>query len=234
MAKTGVRAKKPLVILDFDGTLARVVPNPAQAKISAKTKAELEKIACVAKVVILTGRPRDFVQRQLVGAGGIRVIGLHGNEGLVKTRAMADLENEAAKFAKGIRGVVMESKKSGFALHFRKSGMREAKIMMALSSLLDKANKCSRMIRGRKCIEFLPKKAKTKSQVLWGIAAGNRNRRIVFVGDDYSDGEAIRKASTLPNFQGALIKSHETRMKGVRKISGRMLFQFLKHELAWG
>jgi len=67
MAKTGVRAKKPLVILDFDGTLARVVPNPAQAKISAKTKAELEKIACVAKVVILTGRPRDFVQRQLVG-----------------------------------------------------------------------------------------------------------------------------------------------------------------------
>lgn len=57
------RAKKPLLILDYDGTLTPIVTRPKDALLDENTRELLQKLlARGAKIVIVSGQPIDFFE----------------------------------------------------------------------------------------------------------------------------------------------------------------------------
>ncbi len=93
------KARRVALFLDFDGTLAPVVPMPRDAQIPAATKIILRRLLRnpnVALTVISGRRRKDLMQRAAVA--GLRYLGLYGWERsdrqrgsrVVNTRIAAD------------------------------------------------------------------------------------------------------------------------------------------------
>ena len=74
-------AEHLLLMLDFDGTLAPIVPHPPDARIPAETRGILRALAHCPRVTmaIVSGRSAGDV-RSLAGLGGIHYFGSHGRE----------------------------------------------------------------------------------------------------------------------------------------------------------
>lgn len=214
---------KPLVILDFDGTLAPIVPDPEKARIGQNDLENLRKLTKKAEVEILTGRPASFVKRQIRGLK-IRVLGLHGNRANRASPGIAGLKKRAIRLFGMERGVV-EEKPLGFTLHYRNA----PKLKRSLSRFAKTAGKNISVLEGRKSFEFLPASMRVKAGTMEVISKRNKNRRILFIGDDHSDLEAILRMKKYPNFTGALVKSKEVYSKGTKRISRSELFHFIEN-----
>lgn len=227
-------AKRPLVVFDFDGTLSPIAKHPKDAKVPEAGKRRLRKIALAADIIILTGRSSRFVRARLAGIRGMKIIGLHGNEGMQKTRLLSALEKEARKVAAKVPGVLVEKKPSGFTLHYRNAGIGEQEAEKMLSPLFLKAQGEAKVIKGRKCFEFLPKGASTKSTALARLSLENPQRRVVFIGDDESDLAAIENASALPNFTGAIVESEEIDAGRAKRVHREGIYAFVEKTIAWG
>ncbi|HQT45220.1 MAG TPA: hypothetical protein PLO51_04520 [Candidatus Micrarchaeota archaeon] len=89
----------------------------------------------------------------------------------------------------------------------------------------------AKALAGRKAMEFLPPGAKTKADALAAILRKNRQRLVIYAGDDQSDAKAILRASRNRNFTGALVRSGEVRAGGIRQISRNGLFRFIAKAL---
>src|SRR5690606_39703987 len=66
--------RKPLLILDYDGTLSPIVPDPDKAVLSAQMKDVLVSLAKLVSVAVISGRDRADVEqkvglKQLIYAG---------------------------------------------------------------------------------------------------------------------------------------------------------------------
>ncbi len=219
---------RPLVVLDFDGTLARIARNPPDARISAPNRRELASVAERSRVIILTGRPSSFVKRQLGGVPA-RVIGLHGNARLKAGKEMRVLQVSLRKLLSKFSGVLFEKKPVGFTVHYRNaaSGKRPA-VEALIAGFARRSGKSCTVVRGRKCYEFLPPCAMTKKKVLASLVCSVPRRNVLFIGDDYSDYEAIVAAGAQKVFTGAMVESGETRFFGVKTIKRRVLFPFIR------
>lgn len=71
--------KGPLLAFDFDGTLAALTPYPDRARLAARTRRLLARVAARHPVVVISGRKRADVERRL---DGIPIAGVTGNHGL--------------------------------------------------------------------------------------------------------------------------------------------------------
>jgi len=229
MAKSRGAAQKPLVILDFDGTLAPIVPNPEDARIGRGTLRKLFALSKKADLAILTGRPKDFVLRQLGGVR-VRVIGLHGNRQSRMEAGMLKLLALAKKRFARVGGVRIEKKPTGFAVHYRNvTKAKRAGVEHSIRRFAKGAD--AKVLGGRRAIEFLPPGSKAKADSLAGIVQKNSGRLVLYIGDDQSDAEAILRARRRRNFQGALIRSSEVRARGIKKISRSELFKFIANRI---
>ncbi len=214
--------KKPLVILDFDGTLAPIVSDPENARIDAENLENLQKVSKEAKVAILTGRPASFVKRQV--GPKIRVLGLHGNKTDAMDQGIEGLKKRAIRLFGKNQGVV-EEKPLGFALHYRNAPT----LKRSLARFAKTAGKGIRVLKGRKAFEFLPASVRVKAETLESIVKRNPKRRVLFIGDDNSDLEGILRMQKYPNFTGVLVKSREVSPKGAKTISRSELFSFIEN-----
>ncbi|MDR1118477.1 MAG: hypothetical protein LBL01_04175 [Bifidobacteriaceae bacterium] len=77
-----VAAKRLVVALDFDGTLAPLVPNPDDARVLPEAAAALRRIAAAPGVVLalVSGRPAADLARLALPPDGTVLIGSHGAE----------------------------------------------------------------------------------------------------------------------------------------------------------
>jgi trehalose-phosphatase len=121
------KARRVALFLDFDGTLAPVVPMPHDARIPAATKITLRRLLRnpnVALTVISGRRRRDLMQRAAVA--GLRYLGLYGWERSNRQRGsrvvkralqqmLPDLERDLAHLC----GVWLENKNMSISIHFR-------------------------------------------------------------------------------------------------------------------
>jgi len=217
---------KPLIILDFDGTLAPIVSTPKHARATPYTLRKLQEFSKRADIIILTGRPRAFVKKQISNLR-VRVIGIHGNREKSGWKKGAGLFLLAKRKFNPMKGIMVEKKPMGFAVHYRNvAKSMQGKIERSIRIFTKTAN--ATVVEGRKCFEFLPLGAKKKSDVLLEIIRRNKGRCVLFIGDDQSDAEAVHRAKQHGNFIGILIKSNEVRAKGIRKINRRNLFSFME------
>jgi trehalose 6-phosphate phosphatase len=186
--------KRPLLVFDYDGTLAPIVSDTDKAFMRASTKRLLIQLSRVAPVAVITGRSRMDVAKFLKGVRLRGIVGNHGYEGVPgeNKQALRKLKKivgswipEFASVAKEFPGTWVESKGFSLSVHYRdaKDG---AKVRAAL---IKRARdlKVPRSIEGKGILNVLPSKGVHKGTGLAGLMRGLKFSSAVFLGDDLTD-----------------------------------------------
>lgn len=193
-----------LLGLDFDGTLSEIVDSPGKAVLSPDTRRLLRALVRRSdiKVAVLSGRALEDIKKR-VGLPGVYYAGNHGLQidgpGLQWTHPHAD-ELDHARWRpleedlKDIPGALIERKRLGMAVHYRKVPRRFVRrladrVRVRFAALRDKF----RILHGKKTYDI-------RSSVPWnkGHALGAIRDRLpggwmgVFIGDDRTDEEGFR------------------------------------------
>lgn len=178
-----------LLALDFDGTLAPIVSDPARAAMRSSTRRLLRRLAARHPWVVISGRARADLLPRVRGTGAAEVIGNHGSEpwqasaGARRTvrRWTAELERRLG----GLPGVTVEDKGLSIAVHYRRSPRRREahERVLAAAARLGGA----RLVEGRLALNLLPPGAPHKGLALERARARFACDTAVFVGDDQTD-----------------------------------------------
>ena len=187
---------RPLLFLDYDGTLAPLVDDPAAARPHPAVPDLVAALADAHPVVVVTGRDLAALGRLLPVP--VRAVGLHGVEegtlgGAVQRTALeahaAGLARLRAAVPDGA-GIVLEDKGAGFAVHYR-AAPDEAAARAALDLWAAGAPDGLVPIWGKKVVELRPEGV-SKGTAVARLAAEHPDRTPVYLGDDVTDEDAFR------------------------------------------
>jgi len=200
-----------LVALDFDGTLAPIVPDPMDARAHPGAPAALRRLSGrIGTLAVITGRPAA-VAVELGGLGdvpGIVVLGHYGVErwesgvlsapatppGLAKARA----ELPTVLAAAGAHpGTWIEDKGRSLAVHTRRADDPDGALALIRAPLTALAERTGLVEEpGRMVIELRPP-GMDKGAALTNLVAERRSRAVLFCGDDLGDLAAFRTVREL-------------------------------------
>jgi alpha,alpha-trehalase len=200
-----VAARRPAVLLDFDGTLTAIVDEPNSASIDQAATKALKALAAQCDVAVVSGRDlTDLTSR--VGLPNIWYAGGHGFETAApdgtrhhheSAEAMVGvLEQLAAelrdRFAL-LDGVFVEHKRYAVAVHYRKASPESVR---EVTATVHTVGQCAglRVTNGRRLIELRPNIAWDKGKALKWIVhriAGSDPVLPIYIGDDLSDEDAF-------------------------------------------
>ncbi|WP_281180009.1 trehalose-phosphatase [Nocardia amamiensis] len=195
--------QKAAVLLDFDGTLAEIVADPAAAKPVDGAAAALAELAAQCPVAVISGRdPTDL--RERVGVGGIWYAGSHGFDLMAPdgTRHLHDAApgaEEALVRAAGelrrrlgdITGVLVEHKRFAVAVHYRNVAAEDVGRVVAA---VHEARRAAglRVTHGRRVAELRPDVDWDKGTALrWIIGHLTATVLPIYLGDDLTDEDAF-------------------------------------------
>ncbi|MGH2729544.1 MAG: trehalose-phosphatase [Actinomycetota bacterium] len=189
------------LFLDFDGTLAEIVPLPSDARPLPGVGSLLKRLGKkFAVVAIVSGRSA----RQLLDwlGGGVEIWGVHGAERVVgdevvlvgRAEAYSELmaqvraEAEAELAELGVPGTFIEDKTTVFNLHFR-TAPNVAEAWHLLGALADKlaARHGLTPVEGRHSFELRPPADFSKAAVVLERTREAGLESVAFVGDDRVD-----------------------------------------------
>lgn len=201
---------KPVIFLDYDGTLTPIVDRPELAVLDDKTRATLAQLATHYTVAIISGRDRHDVEH-LVGLENLIYAGSHGFD--IKGPEGLRMENEQAeevipaldraeKLLKEklvqVDGVLVERKRYAIAVHYRlvADSQLEA-VSAAVDSAIADVAPTLRRAGGKKIFELRPSLPWDKGQALiWLLNALEPNRPSamvpLYLGDDETDEDAFK------------------------------------------
>jgi trehalose 6-phosphate phosphatase len=202
-----VLALKPLLAFDFDGTLAPIVAQPEDARVSTAVAQQLKQLAQLRPVAIITGRSISDVTPRL-GFTAHYVIGNHGAEDLWMPKFQTDpqawdqlrehLHQHHATLQKF--GVTLEDKNLSLALHYRLARDR-TQALDCIERTLDGWMQNSTYPEARfktfggKCVvNVISSQAPDKGDALHRLVQRTSTQAAVFVGDDLNDESAFEQA----------------------------------------
>ena len=205
------RAGRAALCLDFDGTLAPIVDDPAAAAPLPGVPALLERLAGrFAAVALVSGRPARWLADR-VAAAGVHYLGLYGMEEIhrgelsvapeaeaVRPSVRAALAELAADPVVAASGAHLEDKGISIGVHLRRvadparwSGPVEAAARAAAERHgLD-------LQPGRLVVELRPAAALDKGTAVRKVAGDARAELVVAAGDDRGDLAAFRAVEEL-------------------------------------
>ncbi|MCU1570950.1 MAG: trehalose phosphatase [Naasia sp.] len=199
------RTPRLLVALDFDGTLAPVVDDPAKARALPEARAAARRLADLpgTRVALVSGRSMESLE-EVAGAGDdVLLVGSHGVE--VRLDSPDDVftldEDEQAQL--GLLGSVLdqvadsmdevwvEAKPAGFALHTRLATDKNSRIahLVALSEARAEVNDVT-VRRGKDVLEFSVRST-TKGEAVEHLRRYTRSTAVFYAGDDVTDEDAF-------------------------------------------
>ena len=191
--------ERPLLFLDYDGTLAPIVDDPAAAYPHADAPDVLARLHERHPVVVVTGRHLDDVTA-LFGAAApppLRAVGLHGTQaGRLGEAPRNTLSDEAADALATLRaripaldGLHVEDKGPTFAVHYR-AVADEGDALAQLRAWADGVPDALEPVWGKKVVELRPV-GTSKGVAVRRIAAEHPDRTPVYLGDDVTDEDAF-------------------------------------------
>lgn len=203
-----IRKKGCVLMFDFDGVLAPIVPSPAAAAMPRRTRAALT--ACVARmpVAVITGRPLADIMRR-VGVPGVMYAGNHGLEWKMNGRTerrripAASLAGfRAARTAllaatAGFHGTMAEDKPHCLAVHYRGLLRRdEIKFTRAAAAAVAPLARAGaiRVIDNLYTFEIMPRAEWTKgdcARLFWRVSCNGTTPVPVYIGDGLTDEDAF-------------------------------------------
>jgi trehalose 6-phosphate phosphatase len=190
-----------LVVLDFDGTLAPIVADRDRARLPARTRRLLGRLARAYPVAILSGRAADDVAGRLGDAPVRWVVGSHGAEWPGEAgrhpawrRQVRGWRQVLARRLAGLAGVEVEEKPHSLAVHWRGAADRAAAQVAVARAARGLAGAVR--IPGKAVLNVVPAGAGDKGAALARLVAQAGAARVLFVGDDATDEAAF--SATLP------------------------------------
>jgi trehalose 6-phosphate phosphatase len=194
-----------LLSLDFDGTLAPIVPNPADADMPEETRAVLEQLTTRPglTIAVISGRAAADLQMRL----GLNVI-LAGNHGLEIIQGNArwvyptaaewqpvlhEICRELLAGAGQIPGVLVEDKGLTASVHYRNVASAHVPLISEiLNTVLAPHNDHFFLRKGKKIFEILPRVQWDKGAAILRILGRLRDTQtgeiaVCYIGDDTTD-----------------------------------------------
>lgn len=190
---------RPLGILsDIDGTVAPIVPNPEDARITERARAAITALTeCGVRVAFVTGRALEKA-RDMVGLSKLYFAANHGLNlyvnGVTETpesvRPYVAWAGEVLQelAAADLPGVTVEDKGPVIAFHYRKAEsepLAVAAIHAAIKS--SPAARAFRVQEGRKVIELRPPLSIDKGTAIDRLARLMGAAAVICLGDDATD-----------------------------------------------
>jgi trehalose 6-phosphate phosphatase len=181
------------LLLDVDGTLAPIVPRPADASVPEPTRTELRRLhGRYALVACVSGRPGPDARR-VVGVSELTYVGEHGLELVPEARAWAA---RIAAFADGVAREA-ERKPLTVSFHFRRDADEQAAVA-ELETVAERARAAGLQPRwGRKVLEIRPPVAADKGTAARTLLERAGLGRALYAGDDATDLDAFRALDDL-------------------------------------
>lgn len=188
-----------LVTSDFDGTLAPIVNNPADARPLPEAAAALEELAGAPDTVaaLISGRALS-VLRELSGmSDAVQAVGSHGAEfdtGFaheIDTALLAEIAETLNSIAAERPGVMVETKLASVALHVRNASEADGVAALALAreaALSWDAHSTA----GKAVLEFAVI-VTDKGEAVDILRNRCHATAVVFLGDDVTDEKAFRR-----------------------------------------
>ena len=185
--------QRAAILLDVDGTLAPIAPQPDGARVPEETRAEVLRLAgTYALVACISGRTGEDARR-LVGVDGVRYVGSHGLE----------LEPEAAGWRERIRSFAagvdwpVEDKGLTVSFHYREAADEEAALAY-LEEAAERARREGLVPRfGRKVLEIRPPVRADKGTAVEHLLDDADIQRALYAGDDTTDLDGFRAVGGL-------------------------------------
>ncbi len=184
-----------ILITDFDGTLADIVPDPAQAAARKDSLAALRTLSeLIADVIVLSSRTTDQLQR-LVRVPGVRLIGDSGlaTPRLALRQALDRFNEEASEILKEVPGAWLEVKPASSAVHFRNAALSANEMLERLNPLINGRLSAS---LGKRVIEVHARRA-GKGSALAALLPAEDPGGVVCFGDDENDRSMFEYVASL-------------------------------------
>ncbi len=210
----------PAVLLDFDGTLSDIVPDPAAAHLVPGMKEVLEELAAHCPVAVISGRELDDL-RGRVGGTGLWYAGSHGFELLAPDgtrhtaaipagteQALTEAADKLHRDLCDVPGVLVEHKRFAVATHYRNVAPGDIGPVVAAVHAAGRAHGL-RVTGGRKVVELRPDTDWDKGAALrWIVERLPGTVFPVYIGDDLTDEDAfdVVEADGL----GVVVRSNES------------------------
>ncbi len=205
---SSLAGRKPVVFLDYDGTLTPIVERPELALLSSGCRAAVRRLAGKCTVAVVSGRDRRDVEK-LVGIPGLCFIGSHGFDiadssgrqipfapGDRFLDDLADAEQVLREVFEDVPGVLVERKKYAVAVHYRLAPKGEEGRIGDLFEQVARGRERLRRFGGKKVMELRPDFAWDKGKaVMWLLQRlSPRPEELVplYLGDDLTDEDAFR------------------------------------------
>jgi trehalose 6-phosphate phosphatase len=222
-ARLARRAAEVAVCLDFDGTIAPIVEDPAAARPLAGIVELLGPLADrYAAAALVSGRPATYLASH-AAAPGVRYLGMYGLEEIVEGRVQVDRRLEAARPAVAAArrdlaadravlesGAHLEDKRYAVAVHTRRVAdparwagpVGQAAERVAAAHGLE-------VVPGRMVWELRPQVRSDKGDAVRRVAAESGARRLVVAGDDLGDLPAFAVAAEAGGGLRVVVRSEE-------------------------
>ncbi len=208
-----LRAGARVVLLsDFDGTLTPLVGQPGRARLPARARRALERLARRPglHVGIVSGRSLADIRRR-VKLGRAAYVGSHGMEYVVPgerpvrlvgreySPLLRQLRERVQRLLPRVRGLRWEAKPYSVALHYRQASSGDVPGVLSAAGHAEREfHPAFRLQRGKKVVEFLPNvgasKATAVRAILSKLKGKSRDLCIpVYFGDDLTDEPVFRE-----------------------------------------
>ena len=218
-----LRVRRPAVFLDFDGTLADIVSDPAAAVLVDGVAAELARLTRECPVAVISGRDLADVQAR-VGMAEIWYAGSHGFElagpqgqyyenpdALAAVPVLHHATRALTDRLRDVPGVLIEPKKYTVAVHYRNvAADRIDEVVATVRDVATSGEVRLGVTGGRKVVELRPDVDWDKGRALnWVLEHIHDARSLlpIYVGDDLTDEDAFDAVSATG--VGIVVRSSE-------------------------
>jgi trehalose-phosphatase len=203
-----VRDRRPVVLLDYDGTLTPIVRHPREAVISESMRRVIRRLAEQTTVAVISGRDLADV-REMVDIDAIHYAGSHGfdisgprgdftfQQGREHLPALEKAGRELENRLAGLAGVWIERKKFAIAVHFRQA---VAGVAAQVEPVVDEVLARPSGLRksgGKKIFELRPDldwdKGRAIAWLLGRLELDGPGVLPIYLGDDLTDEDAFRE-----------------------------------------
>ncbi|MET0456826.1 MAG: trehalose-phosphatase [Mycobacterium sp.] len=188
-----------LVASDFDGTLAPIVNDPADARPLPRAAEALTALAELpsTSVVLVSGRALAVLRDYSGMPSSVHLVGSHGAEfdsGFaheVDQALLARITSELHAIAEDRPGVTVESKPASVALHVRNASAADGRTALGAAHAVGQATGVE-LTEGKSVLEFAVIST-DKGEAIDIIRDENHATAAVFFGDDVTDEKAFRR-----------------------------------------
>ena len=183
-----------LYAFDFDGTLAPIVAEPDNAKMTKETERLFTTLCSAVPTAIISGRSLIDMKVR-IPPGPKYLVGNHGLEGLPGASAVYELEAMCKKWKIALApwmkknrdpGIVVEDKGFSLAIHYRNSRTKK----LARKSILDLVKSLddnAKLIPGKLVFNIVPAQGPHKGLALSRVIVHSGARFGFYIGDDHTD-----------------------------------------------